>query len=149
MPALIVGVNEHVTLLHATQRSLEEGLTVHGLAHNQLGAAPGETAIVVGPGEGSILVLCRDFHCLAAGSYVLHLKNSAPRAANVGACSDADALLADAPEPGRSIRTRSTMPGASRRNWTSKISRPNDAATRLAMSTHLTDNVRRRHLFAA
>jgi len=54
MRSMIFRVDEHVTFFDATERSLEEGLTVHCLAHDQLGPASGETTIVISSGQRPI-----------------------------------------------------------------------------------------------
>src|SRR5262245_57708112 len=144
----ILGVDEHVPLLYAAERSLEEGLAIHRLAHDQLGAASRETAIVVGPDERPIEARRRHFQGVRARHHVLHVEDRAHVAADVGAVVDADAVL------GRCAWTRpvNLHPQHHAACLATELDienlqteRPGHAA---GDGTHLADNVRCRHLFA-
>ena len=124
MPPSIVGVDEDVSAVDAAEGSFEERLPVHRFAHHQLGAPATEAPVISGMAEWSIEPRRRDFQRVRRRHHVLDVEHRAQIAADPGAIVDADAVLAVAAGPGRSSRIRNTMPLASRRNWTSKMSRP-------------------------
>jgi hypothetical protein len=127
MRSPIFGGDQHVAFFHAAH-ALEERLTVHGFAHHQLGAPPGEPSKVVRPRQRPIE--SQTTPNVRPRNHILHVIGRTQVAADVSAVLDADASSAVAPAPGRSIAPAAPYPGL-RRNWTSKISSPNDVATRL------------------
>ena len=109
----------------AAQPSLEKPLAVHRLAHHHLGAPAGEPAVVVGAAQRPIEPGRRHLQGVRRRHHVLDVEHRAQIAADPRAILDADALLGAWP-PARAGRSGPAAPcrRASRRNCTSKISRP-------------------------
>ena len=124
VPPAVVAVDEHVVVLDAAKPALEKRLTVHCLAHHHLGPPAREAPIVVGAPQRPIEPGRRHFEGVRRRHHVFDVETALRSRLTRAQSSTLTLSSAVAAGPGRSIWIRRTIPLASRRNCTSKISRP-------------------------
>jgi hypothetical protein len=91
--AAIRRLEQHVSVVDASQPPLERLLSVHRLAHHQLGEPAGKPAVVVGAAKRPIESRRRNLERVREGERILDVEDRAHLAVDLLAIDDADALF--------------------------------------------------------